>query len=953
MKELWIMVVFATVSLSQVDRTTSFSIPTATDITIPTTDSPLTPDPTSTDSPITPAPTSTDSPITTAPTSTDSPITPAPTSTDSPITPDPTSTDSPITPDPTSTDSPITTAPTSTDSPLTPAPTSTDSPITPAPTTTDSPITPDPTSTDSPITPDPTTTDSLITPDLRTTDTLTPDTPTTEYLTTTGLQTTDTPTTEYLTTSGLPTTGYPTSIPITSTSLPTTSTTTTTITTTTSTTTIPTTTSTTTTPPLVCINGGELQSRVCICPDEWTGETCSEGNFCNSTIIGDFFFPRTTVGWSAYSEELCDEKTTSAGLPRASARCLNDTGSPMFGPPHELQCEFTLSEIQGNISSSPGDLLQLAFSTQILTSQPEQLSADNITTAAQIANTLLQSANITEDIAVAAVTTISQLLNASEESTQERDAVQNLTETLGNFSLDQHSNVVQPNLAVQSVQVQSDSVGIQFTALTGRSGNFVANRIHLNTNTSELVADKGGSADVQIVIKFPLVLRSKNTNHSIGFVLYQNDRFFRSRVFSASSGTSRRVISANLGQVSGLHVEMLFKPTAVHNASLYDFACVSWNYMLKDWSTYGCSKVNHSEDDLRCFCNHTTNFAVLMSYRKDFKYAEALNWITILGCSMSIIGLSLTITFQIATRKSRKSNPTVLLVSVCVCLLIFTLLFMLGVDNPHKQLDKPEIQKDNILPLSDTHTERDRGPCTAVAVLLQYFLLGTFTWNTLYATHVFLVIRNSLATSPSHFTAYTVAIGWGLPAVVVALTLGISYRVDDPLGYRQEEFCWLAALDPKGNFDFKLPMFWGFLIPVAFMLIFNTVMLIYFAVTTCKTNPHLTSTRHTSMKKKFLSSFSLAVVLGLSWILGYLLLITQNQTMYTILNISFCVLTTTQGLQIFILFTARTAVVKKMMADALKSVSSVEIPLHTGRFSLWRGKRRENVESYTQLDTIL
>ncbi|XP_064826076.1 adhesion G-protein coupled receptor G7-like [Oncorhynchus masou masou] len=929
MKELWVMVVFATVSLSQGDLTISSAIPTTIDITTPTTTAPITSDP-----------------------------------------------------------------PTS-------APPTTDTP------TTDN-LTTDSSTTDTPNT------------DNRTTDTPTTDTPTTEYTAattghpTTGyLTTTGHPTTGYLTTTGLPTTGYPTSIPITSISLPTISTNTTntflttstntyptisnttttspttspTTSNTTSTTTSPTmsnttspttsnTTSTTTSPtmsnttspttsttttsptttPLDCINGGELQSGVCICPDEWTGETCSEGNSCNSTIIGDFSFPRTTVAWSAYSEELCDEKTISAGLPRASARCLNDTGSPMFGPPHELQCELTLSDIQGNISSNSGDLLQLAFSTQILTSQPERLSADNITTAAQIANTLLLSANITEDIAVAAVTTISQLLNASEESTQERDAVQNLTETLEMFSLDQHSNVslvVQPNLAVQSVQVPSDSVGIQFTALTGRSGNFVANRIHLNTNTSELIADKGGSTDVQIVMKFPPVLRSKNTNYSIGFVLYQNDRFFRSRAFRASSGTRRRVISANLGQVSGLHVEMLFKPTAVPNTSLYDFACVWWNYTLKDWSTFGCYKVNHSEDGLQCCCNHTTNFAVLMSFRRDFKYAEALNWITILGCSMSIIGLSLTITFQIATRKSRKTNPTVLLVSVCMCLLIFTLLFMLGVDNPHKQLDKPEIQEDNVLPPSDKHTERDRGPCTAVAVLLQYFLLGTFTWNTLFATHVFLMIRNSLATSPSHFTAYTVAIGWGLPAVVVALTLGISYRVDDPLGYRQEEFCWLAALDPKGNFDFKLPMFWGFLIPVAFMLIFNTVVLICFAVTTGKTNPNLTSTRHTSMKKKFLSSFSLAVVLGLSWILGYLLLITQNQTMYTILNISFCVLTTTQGLQIFILFTARTSIVKKIMADALKSVSSVEIPLHIKRFSLWRDERREKVESYTQLETDL
>nr|XP_046178794.1 mucin-5AC-like isoform X2 [Oncorhynchus gorbuscha] len=927
----------------------------------PTTDFPTTDFPT-TDSPTTDSPSTnfitTDTPTTGMPT-TDFPSTHLPTTdslaTDTPATDTPT-TDTPTTHLPT-TDSPVADIPAidsqannspSSDTPATDFPTidfpNIDTPVTDFPTidfptidfpNIDTPVT-DFTSNDfptidfpnidTPVTDFPSndfptidfpTTDSLstnfVTTDMPTTDTPTTDLPSTHLPPATDTPATETPTTEFPTanpsttdfsTFGNPTIAHPslqsTTVGGTSTTLPTTSTTIST-----STITSPTTStnhSPTTIPPLVCINGGELQSGVCICPDEWTGDTCSEGNFCNSAIKDGFSFPRTVVGWSAYSEESCDEKTTSAGLSKASARCLNDTGSPMFGPPHELQCELTLSDIQGNISSSSGGLLQLAFSTQILTSQPEQLSAD-ITTAAQIANTLLQSANITEDIAVAAVTTISQLLNANEESTQERDAVQNLTETLEKFSLDQYNNVslvVQPNLVVQSVQVPSDSVGIQFTALTGRSGNFVANRIYLNTNTSELIVDKGGSTDVQIVIKFTPVLHCKNTNHSIGFVLYQNDRFFRSQAFRASSGTSRRVISANLGQVSGLHVEMLFKPTAVPNTSLYDFACVSWNYTLKDWSTFGCSKVNHSADGLRCFCNHTTNFAVLMSFRRDFKYAEVLNWITILGCSMSIIGLSLTITFQITTRKSRKTNPTVLLVSVCVCLLIFTLLFMLGVDNPHKQLGKPKIQEDNILPPSDTHTERDRGPCTAVAVLLQYFLLGTFTWNTLYATHVFLMIRNSLATSPSHFTAYTVAIGWGLPAVVVALTLGISYRVDDPLGYRQEEF-----------------------------------------------------TRHTSMKKKFLSSFSLAVVLGLSWILGYLLLIPQNQTMYTILNISFCVLTTTQGLQIFILFTARTAIVKKKMSSTLKSISSFGIPLHTRKFSLWRGEHSDKVESYTQLDTDL
>lgn len=49
----------------------------------------------------------------------------------------------------------------------------------------------------------------------------------------------------------------------------------------------------------------------------------------------------------------------------------------------------------------------------------------------------------------------------------------------------------------------------------------------------------------------------------------------------------------------------------VDGTSLYDFACVFWDYDLNDWSTAGCSKGNTSQGFLRCFCNHTTNFAAL------------------------------------------------------------------------------------------------------------------------------------------------------------------------------------------------------------------------------------------------------------------------------------------------------------------------------------------------------
>jgi len=51
--------------------------------------------------------------------------------------------------------------------------------------------------------------------------------------------------------------------------------------------------------------------------------------------------------------------------------------------------------------------------------------------------------------------------------------------------------------------------------------------------------------------------------------------------------------------------------------------------------------------------------------------------------------------------------------------------------------------------------------------------------------------------------------------------------------------CWLASLDKAGTFDPKRPMLWGFLLPLAVMLCFNTALLVYFSQTICCANPNL------------------------------------------------------------------------------------------------------------------
>ncbi|XP_078021840.1 adhesion G-protein coupled receptor G7 isoform X2 [Epinephelus lanceolatus] len=800
--------------------------------------------------------------------------------------------------------------------------------------------------------------------DFTTTTTTTDQTSWTDYTTTAApTTTTDFPTS----TTPAPATPPPTTTtPAPTTPPPTTTTTTTTPHPTTTTTTPPTTT------PLVCDNGGISVSGVCICPDEWTGMTCSEENFCQAQELGEFKFPRTPIGWFAYSEEVCPKGSSGAGKPRASTRCSTKNGPPSLEhPPQVLQCDQTLSDIQQNLTSS-ADLEMLATSTQILTSKPEELTAENITAAAQIANTLLLSPNVSESVRVAAVATVSQLLNTSTpDDGKENNATLGLTVTLDQLSVNlslslnvSQSQVVQPNLVVQSVQIPAaDTQGVQFTSFSGTSGNFIADRIQLNTNTSTVVVENGFIADALIYIRFPpedaVRVHQQPSNVSLGFVLYQNDRFFRSRRYRRRHATIRVLSATVRGQgrsVVPQHVEMLFRPTVMDGTSLFDFACVFWDYSLEDWSTAGCSKGNASDGLLRCFCNHTTNFAALWSFRENYEYAEALNIISIVGLSLSILGLVVTIihhlkdSFQTMSRERQNyKNSKLALLCICVSLLAFIITFLSGITN-RRQLDGAvEVDtKTNTIPGCDEHVEPDGGSCTAVAALLHFFLLATFTWTSLYGTQLVILVRTMRQYLPPFWTPLSVAVGWGVPAVSMATTLAVSYRVDNPLGYRQEEFCWLAALDKNKHFDFKKPMFWGFLLPLGLILIYNIIMVVLVSLTTCRTNPALNSTKRLSLWKKFLTSLSLVVLLGLSWSLGYLQLVTTEDTHLTF-SILFCLCTTTQGFQIFVLFTARTPSFRATVSRSVQYVSSVNISLKETKYKLQRTWATSSTESYKDL----
>ncbi|KAK2907143.1 hypothetical protein Q8A67_006128 [Cirrhinus molitorella] len=556
------------------------------------------------------------------------------------------------------------------------------------------------------------------------------------------------------------------------------------------------------------------------------------------------------------------------------------------------------------LTTSQGTLEEnmfVASSVQMLTSKPEQLTSQNITSAATIVNNLLSATMLNESVAESVVATISQLMHTDEDQYSEDtyDALESLTKALEDFALNMsniNSNVmVQPNLAVQSIKLSNWTSQVQFYPVTGLSQNS-PERIGqtLRGNAFNMTSSSGHPVDLLLTIKLQNKSQKDlgNRNLSIGVVLYENDCFFNSKLFNSELDTKRRVVAASLTDKNFLdNVEFAMWPENISSSTSYDFACVFWDYTHRDWRTEGCVKILDSTG-VHCECNHTTNF-LWLSFRADYTYSGVLNWISIVGCSLSVVGLVLTAVYQIK-RKARGGSPTLLVVNICLSMMVFYLLFIFGINNPIQHENVAKVSDQNKIPESDYKKYPDEGPCTAFTALLQYFLLATFTWNTLYGINVYMLFQNSVSGTPRWFPKVSMPVGWGLPAVIVGISLGSTYRVEDPLGYRQEEFCWLASVDHKQRFNIKKPMFWGFVLPLMIMLITNTAILLHFSYNICKTNPNLNRSRTTPLKKKLLSSFSLAVMLGLSWVTGYILLITQEKTLQLILSVVFCLLNTTQ-----------------------------------------------------------
>ncbi|XP_062597425.1 adhesion G-protein coupled receptor G2-like isoform X2 [Saccostrea cucullata] len=445
-------------------------------------------------------------------------------------------------------------------------------------------------------------------------------------------------------------------------------------------------------------------------------------------------------------------------------------------------------------------------------------------------------------------------------------------------------------------QVESN-IGI-IAASTSRAnynGIVLASLAHPSSELDEtnLVLIKDGTIPAQSAswIHLPRQLMSELPSSSaparVTLAAFKNDKMFRA-IRSTSkpdddddddeiilrSESNSVILSAQIPNVKvdnlDTPIEMRFQQNikTAENATCGYFIEVGPN--KGHWSSEGCKVEVHKPGEYtECQCDHLTNFALLMdvySVGGDLSEANkmALTYLSYLGCGISLLGLILTLITYFMFRKLRSHNPAKILINLCIAIAATDLIFLAG---------------------QQEYTLKNEIGCKIVAASLHFFLLSAMCWMLVEAYYMYIALIRVFNSHISLFILKSVAVGWGIPLLIVAITLGVN--TTDNYGNQKGGICWLNPI----------PFYAAFLAPVAIIMIINFIV---FAMVLRQllgaATKNLNKTDSTKTSSRLRGAVTLVIMLGLTWVFAILAIdggAPVFQYLFTIFN-------SLQGLFIFV-----------------------------------------------------
>ncbi|XP_033740710.1 adhesion G protein-coupled receptor L4-like [Pecten maximus] len=307
--------------------------------------------------------------------------------------------------------------------------------------------------------------------------------------------------------------------------------------------------------------------------------------------------------------------------------------------------------------------------------------------------------------------------------------------------------------------------------------------------------------------------------------------------------------------------------------------CVFWDFGMKQypaWSSNGCRRVNET-----CQCDHLTNFAVLMSPIQvlDELTLISLKLITIVGCSISVVGTVLTILTYLALWRYVKNDRGRLLMNLCVALTVAYVLFLTGIDR----------------------TQND-AVCTTIAALLHYFFLATFCL--MLAEGIILLMSVTIVFYSKSKLKWLLAFGWGSPAIIVGITIGITHGEE----YHSQYHCWLT-LSNGVLYSFVGPAIAIILVNIAVIVrVQKAIYSSHFIVTKTQRQKIMTGVRSISI---------LLPVLGVTWLFGILAVNAD----FVLFQYVFAIANSLQGFFIFLCYCVFSVPIRRAMERRIKMLT--------------------------------
>ncbi|NWR97506.1 AGRD2 protein, partial [Motacilla alba] len=289
------------------------------------------------------------------------------------------------------------------------------------------------------------------------------------------------------------------------------------------------------------------------------------------------------------------------------------------------------------------------------------------------------------------------------------------------------------------------------------------------------------------------------------------------------------------------------------------------------WSTAGCSVAKSLPDSTACFCNHTTNFAILLQVyelqQRTTKEEFTLQTLTFIGCGVSFCALVVTFVLFLVVRVPKSERTTV-----------------------HKNLILALAAGEALLMVSEL-AKPSQVLCFMVTAFLHLFFMAAFSWMLVEGLLLWSKVVAVNMSEGRRMKFYYVT-GWGLPVLIVGVTLATSFHK-----YVAANHCWLNV---------QTNVIWAFVGPVLFILAVNSLVLLRVVTVTVASarrrskmltpNSSLESQIGTQIWATAKPVLVLLPVLGLTWLCGLLVHLS------IVWAYVFVVLNSLQGLYIFLVY---------------------------------------------------